>query len=87
MVLPLIEDGSVFRFLACDFSPRAVAILNQNTLFSSGHNRAFVCDMTTTQLLDEVPENSVDIVTMIFMLSAISPEKMPVVLRNVFTVI
>ena len=83
MILPLIEEGSSFRFLASDFSPRAVALLNQNQLFSGGPNRAFVCDMTTRQLLESVNESSVDIVTMIFMLSAVSPEKMPAVIRDV----
>ncbi|XP_003738034.1 methyltransferase-like protein 6 [Galendromus occidentalis] len=87
MIVPLIEEGSAFRFLACDFSPRAVALLKENPMFSKGSHRAFVCDMTTSQLLEEVPRESVDIVTMIFMLSAISPEKMPTVINNVFSVL
>ncbi|XP_020969128.1 methyltransferase-like protein 6 isoform X7 [Arachis ipaensis] len=49
--------------------------------------RAFVSDLTVDDLCKEILPSSVDIVTMIFMLSAVSPEKMPLVLQNVRKII
>ncbi|GFZ15552.1 S-adenosyl-L-methionine-dependent methyltransferases superfamily protein [Actinidia rufa] len=40
---------------------------------------AFVCDLTADDLSKQISTSSVDIVTMIFVLSAVSPEKMPLV--------
>uniref|UniRef100_A0ACD5WF16 Uncharacterized protein n=1 Tax=Avena sativa TaxID=4498 RepID=A0ACD5WF16_AVESA len=44
---------------------------------------AFACDITSEQLTENVEPSSVDIVTMIFMLSAVAPDKMPLVLQNI----
>ncbi|KAI3418311.1 uncharacterized protein J3R85_013784 [Psidium guajava] len=43
----------------------------------------FVCDLTIDDLNQQIPPSSVDIVTMIFVLSAVSPEKMRLVLQNI----
>ncbi|XP_031473633.1 uncharacterized protein LOC116246082 isoform X2 [Nymphaea colorata] len=43
----------------------------------------FVCDLTVDDLGNKILPSSVDVVTMIFMLSAVSPEKMPLVLQNI----
>ncbi|KAF3447314.1 hypothetical protein FNV43_RR12499 [Rhamnella rubrinervis] len=51
--------------------------------FTEAHVSAFVCDLTVDDLTDHIPPSSVDIVTMIFVLSAVAPEKMPLVLQNV----
>ena len=42
--------------------------------------------MTKDSLRDSMGENSVDLALMIFVLSAISPEKMVTALKNVFQV-
>lgn len=46
----------------------------------------FQCDLTKDDLLENVPADSVDIVTLIFVLSAIHPDKMHLVLRNIYKV-
>lgn len=43
----------------------------------------FVCDLTSEALTDHVPAGSVDVVTLIFVLSAVCPEKMSDVLSNI----
>ena len=49
-----------------------------------GRVRAFVADITESEaLLANVPEGSVDFVTMVFVLSAISPEKMCNAIANI----
>lgn len=46
----------------------------------------FVCDITTDSLCQTLTENSVDLVLMIFVLSAIAPDKMATALKNIFRV-
>lgn len=50
--------------------------------YSDKHIHAFVADITSDRLSDSVPEASVDICTMIFVLSALSPDKMEQVRRE-----
>lgn len=52
---------------------------------------AFVCDLASEDkaamtLLDHVPLDSVDLCTMIFMLSAVNPDKMTTVLKHIWKV-
>ena len=47
---------------------------------------AFQCDLTRDSLEDNIPGSSVDIVTLVFVLSAIHPDKMLSVLQNIFKV-
>lgn len=46
----------------------------------------FQCDLTKDDLLDNIPADSVDVVTLIFVLSAVHPDKMHLVLRNIYKV-
>ncbi|XP_021563155.1 methyltransferase-like protein 6 [Carlito syrichta] len=86
-LFPLLEeDPNIFAY-ACDFSPRAVEYVKQNPLYDPGRCRVFQCDLTCDDLLDHVPPESVDVVLLIFVLSAIHPEKMPLVLQNICKVL
>ncbi|KAJ2946726.1 hypothetical protein O0L34_g12784 [Tuta absoluta] len=74
MVFPLIEEGfSNFFFYACDFSPRAVDFVKTNKLYDESKMKAFVADLTTEDLFENIPEGSVDLASLIFVLSAIHP--------------
>lgn len=46
----------------------------------------FQCDLTKDDLLEHVPPESVDAVTLIFVLSAVHLDKMHLVLQNVYKV-
>lgn len=75
MVFPLVEEGfHNFYFHACDFSPRAVEFVKANKLYDNSKMNAFCADITKEEVLDHVDENSVDIASLIFVLSAIHPE-------------
>ncbi|XP_055328847.1 tRNA N(3)-methylcytidine methyltransferase METTL6-like [Paramacrobiotus metropolitanus] len=75
LVLPLIEaNPSVFAY-ACDFSANAIDVLRKNDNYQLGRIHAFVADIVQDDLRAEIPE-PVDIVTMVFVLSAINPQKM-----------
>ena len=45
--------------------------------------KAFQCDLTSDPLTDQVPQESVDLVLLIFVLSAVTPGKMPAVVNNI----
>ncbi|XP_010641425.1 tRNA N(3)-methylcytidine methyltransferase METTL6 isoform X2 [Fukomys damarensis] len=86
-LFPLLEeDFNIFAY-ACDFSPRAVEYVKQNPLYDTERCKVFQCDLTKDDLLDNVPQESVDIVMLIFVLSAIHPDKMHLVLQNIYKVL
>lgn len=84
LVLPLLEEGLNFYFLACDFSPRAVDLLKQNNLYDESRIKAFQADITTNDVFKQIEVNSVDIATLVFVLSAIHPEKFCIVAENIY---
>ena len=60
--------------------------LQSHPAYTEASCHAFVCDLTADKLSDTIPEGSVNLASMIFVLSAIAPEKMVDALRNVLTV-
>ncbi|XP_031568212.1 tRNA N(3)-methylcytidine methyltransferase METTL6-like [Actinia tenebrosa] len=84
---PLIEEGHNFYVHACDFSPRAVQFVKEHSLFDCSKVNAFQCDLTQDQLTNNIPECSVDLATLIFVLSAVHPDKMLLVLQNIWKVL
>ncbi|XP_011754272.1 tRNA N(3)-cytidine methyltransferase METTL6 isoform X10 [Macaca nemestrina] len=59
----------------------------QNPLYDTERCKVFQCDLTKDDLLDHVPPGSVDVVMLIFVLSAVHPEKMHLVLENIYKVL
>lgn len=57
--------------------------LQQNPLFCPERCSAFQCDLTQDDLRSNVPEGGVDVVTLIFVLSAVHPDKMKQALQNI----
>ncbi|XP_037310001.2 tRNA N(3)-methylcytidine methyltransferase METTL6 [Pungitius pungitius] len=86
-LFPLLEDDLNVFVYACDFSPRAVDFVKSNPLYSPERCCAFQCDLTRDDLRAQVPEGGVDVVTLIFVLSAIHPDKMQLALHNISRVL
>ncbi|KAI4316505.1 hypothetical protein L6164_024485 [Bauhinia variegata] len=82
-IFPLITSYPDAFVYACDFSPRAIELVKTHKDFKESQVKAFTSDLTVDDLSKEIPPFSVDIVTMIFVLSAVSPEKMHLVLQNI----
>ncbi|KAI3468104.1 hypothetical protein Pfo_024767 [Paulownia fortunei] len=82
-IFPLLATYPDIFVHACDFSPRAVNLVKMHKDFTEARVNAFVCDLTSDDLCVHIAPSSVDIVTMIFVLSAVSPEKMPIVVQNI----
>ncbi|KAH7292904.1 hypothetical protein KP509_28G002900 [Ceratopteris richardii] len=82
-LFPLLETYPKLFVHACDFSARAVSLIKAHKYYDENHIHAFVCDVTNEDLSIYIPAHSVDFATLVFSLSAMSPEKMPQVLQNI----
>uniref|UniRef100_A0A7N0UAS2 Methyltransferase type 12 domain-containing protein n=1 Tax=Kalanchoe fedtschenkoi TaxID=63787 RepID=A0A7N0UAS2_KALFE len=81
-VYPLLAGFPGLFVHACDFSPEAISLVKSHKDFNTDRINAFVCDVTKDDLTDKILPSSVDILTLVFVLSAVSPEKMHFILRN-----
>lgn len=74
---------------ACDFSQHAIELLKTNQDYKLNENRCFpfVCDLVNDDLEQKLPSNvKVDIVTLIFVLSAIHPKNFDKAIKNIYKV-
>jgi SAM-dependent methyltransferase len=86
-IFPLMKTHPESFFFASDFAPNAIDLVQKNPEFSESRCKAFVCDLTSEELPNFISKDSVDFVLMVFVLSAIAPEKMLDVLRKLYTVV
>lgn len=84
LIFPLIEEKLNYYFFACDFSTRAIDIFKQNKLYDETFVKAFQADITNDDIFKEISIESVDVCTLIFVLSAIHPDKFLATLKNIF---
>ena len=84
-VYPLIESKPKLKVHCFDFSAEAVKLVKAHPKYEENMDRvnAFVCDATKDDLGENVPLASVDLVTLIFVLSAIPPEKLVQSIENI----
>lgn len=75
-IYPLVEEKLNLRIFACDLSPRAVELAKTNSLYNPAQITIFQCDITQPdEVFNHIQAGSVDIITLIFVLSAIHPDK------------
>ncbi|XP_054271636.1 tRNA N(3)-methylcytidine methyltransferase METTL6 [Macrosteles quadrilineatus] len=86
-VYPLFEENANFFIYACDISSKAIDLLKQNESYCENKIKAFQTDITTENILDEIPRSSVDIITLIFVLSAIDPSNFSKVATTLFSLL
>lgn len=75
---PLLKLNPTSTVFACDFAPEAVQLVKANPEYASNRIHAFVADITCSNLAAHVHQQ-VEFCTMVFVLSAIAPAKMPAV--------
>ncbi|CAN4086974.1 unnamed protein product [Withania somnifera] len=81
-IFPLIATFPKLYIYACDFSPNAITLVKSHANYSAEKMNVFVCDAAKDDLCVNVMPLSVDVVTLIFTLSAVSPCKMASILEN-----
>lgn len=76
-ILPILKYNKDCRVFGCDFSSRAVQILKENDEFDEKRCQVFILDVTNENWHENLSfgENSMDIIVIIFVLSAVKPEK------------
>ena len=72
---------------ACDFSAKAVELLRASPEYDERHMQASVWDLAGDDLPPGVPPNSIDVVLLVFVFSALSPRQWALAVRNVHTVL
>lgn len=91
-MFPLLEESSFNHFIyACDFSDEAIKLVQQHPQYTESKCKAFVADLTSNiverfkdAMLPLYP--SINVLTLIFVLSAIHPDKMLQCVENLYTV-
>lgn len=84
--LPLLaENSNLTHLYACDFSEKAVEILKSDERHTPDRCTAFVADLTQAEHMKPIPAGSLDVVTTIFVMSAIPPEKFGAAIQNLAT--
>lgn len=96
-IYPLLSNMPDTHFSAFDFSAAAISVLRSDVRHDPNRVHSFVFDATssdpnfdthhTSALTDHVPEGSIDIALMMFVLSAIEPKHHSQVLSNIMPVL
>jgi SAM-dependent methyltransferase len=83
-VFPILQTNKSENLFVycCDFSKSAVELVQQHPEYDRKRCSAFVADITDLDAPYPFGESSVDIITMIFVLSALKPEIMQAVVQN-----
>ncbi len=85
---PLLKENKKIFVYACDFSTDAIQLLKSNPEYDTNRCYGFVCDVTKPYSLKEQlpPGVKVDFVSLIFVFSAVHPDKMKDAVRNIASV-
>lgn len=83
-IVPILAECPNVHAQVCDFSAHAIDLLQQGSDYDPKRCRAFVCDIAREELMGVAPA-SVNIVLMIFVLSALPPEMFAQTLKKIFT--
>jgi methyltransferase-like protein 6 len=79
---PLLQEVDDLFVFACDFSPRAVQIVRENSLYDEDRIKAFQCDVTAGDLPEKLGGVTAHIASMVFVLSAVRPEQFQTTFEN-----
>jgi len=86
-IFPLLKSNPLLRFYAVDFAKSALQLIEDHPNYDENLITIVQADLTRDALDSSIPPASVDIVTLIFVLSAMTPQQMDYAITNVFTIL
>jgi methyltransferase-like protein 6 len=82
---PLLDKNPQLSLHCCDFAPSAIALVQAHPQYSASRIQAFVCDITHPSTLSEnIPHGTMDLISAIFVLSALTPSSMDTAVANLY---
>jgi methyltransferase-like protein 6 len=81
-IFPMLAANPRLFVFAVDFAPISVEMVKANPQYDETRARAAVCDITCGRLPAELGEVNADIVTLVFVLGSIVPEKQAAAIRT-----
>ena len=81
------NQNSDLKIHACDFSKKAVEVIRENKAYNTRNIQADVWDAASEDLPPGLVEESVDVVVMIFIFSALSPSQWKQAVHNIYRVL
>ncbi|CAG8576220.1 5761_t:CDS:2 [Dentiscutata erythropus] len=82
-LLSVNQNPELFIY-ACDFALNAVEVVKNNPAYNPQHSSVFVWDLTSTNIPENIEPGSLDIVVLIFVMSAIHPQCWSQAVENVY---
>ena len=80
-LLKCVENAFIF---ACDYSCQSVQLVLKNPEYDPNRMKAFTFDLTSPTIPEDIVEpHSIDIITCIFVLSALDPKTMGQAVKNI----
>jgi tRNAThr (cytosine32-N3)-methyltransferase len=86
-VFPLARENPTVMIHACDFAPSAVQLVKEFREYDEKRMHVFQHDLSSPEPFEDIPENSIDVVVSIFVLSALDPAKLPIALEKIWRVL
>ncbi|KAF9135511.1 hypothetical protein BGX30_011517 [Mortierella sp. GBA39] len=85
-MFPLLNESKNPKLFvyACDFSSTAVKVVQTHKLYDEKRGKAFVWDLASDDIPPEVEPESMDVLVLIFVFSALHPEKWDQAVKNLY---
>ncbi|KAG0226959.1 Methyltransferase-like protein 6 [Actinomortierella wolfii] len=86
-MFPMLEKNPYLFMYGCDFAQSAIDLVKSHEMYKQGRCEAFLCDLTVDDLTQTIPAGTIDLVSSIFVLSAIPAEKLEAAAKNIAQVV
>ncbi|KAI9323505.1 S-adenosyl-L-methionine-dependent methyltransferase [Dichotomocladium elegans] len=88
-LFPLLQESQNPKLFvyAADFSSTAVQVVKNNPLYDPSRSHAFVWDLASSSIPEAIEPGSLDIIVLIFVLSALAPEQWDQAIKNIHTML